>query len=164
MRICSGPGCLAAVPDNVRFCAECKPNSTPERTRVERARTDPIMLEYGTKQWQTLRRLGLQKHPFCKGWNRECNELSRVADHNIPARLVAKVSRALGLFPYQKWPGFYILDNLSGMCHSCHTKKTRVEDAQDWSEQLVALLLRFVMTKEITEDEARAKILKACAF
>jgi 5-methylcytosine-specific restriction endonuclease McrA len=164
MRICSGPGCGRAVPDNVRFCVECKADSKPEQTRVDRARTDPIMLEYGTKRWHTVRRLGLQKQPFCKGWSCECNEVAKVGDHHIPARLVVKVSRALGLFPYEKWPGFYILDNVAGLCHSCHTKKTKVEDAQDWTEQLVALLSRFVVNKEITEDAAREKIIKAYAL
>lgn len=161
MRICSGPGCLAAVPDNVRFCAECKPDSQPTQTRVERGRTDPIMLEYGTKRWQQVRQMALQRHPYCAGWQGECNELSRVADHNVPARLVVRVCRALGLFPFQQWPGFYIVENLIGLCHSCHTKKTKVEDAQDWTAQLVNVLCRFVVTNEITQDEAREKVIKA---
>src|SRR5438874_8456418 len=130
MRICSGPGCLRAVPDDVRFCDECKPDSKPERTRVERAATEPIMLEYGTKRWQECRKIALQRHPFCSG--KDCNALSKVADHNIPALVITRVCRALGLFPYQKWPGFYIVNNLVGLCHSCHNKKTRTEDAEDW--------------------------------
>lgn len=161
MRICSGPGCLAAVPDDVRFCDECKPDSKPEQSRVERGRTDPIMLEYGTKRWQECRKLALQRHPFCSG--KDCNALSKVADHNIPARTLVQACKALGLFPYQKYPGFYIVANLIGLCHSCHNNKTRTEDTEDWSEQLVTVLLRFLVTKEITEDEAQAKILKACA-
>jgi hypothetical protein len=28
MRVCSGPGCLRAVRDTVRFCDECKPIPT----------------------------------------------------------------------------------------------------------------------------------------
>jgi 5-methylcytosine-specific restriction endonuclease McrA len=165
MRICSGAGCGRAVPNEVRFCDECKAERPPEAKRLtslERARTDPMQGEYIKPRWKTIRKLALQRHPFCKGWDGvPCNELSRVVDHNIPAILIVRVCRALKLFPYEQWPGFYILANLVGMCHGCHNKKTKTEDTEDWSAQLVTILITYLVTKEITESEAKAKVLKA---
>ena len=154
MRLCSGPGCGRAVPDDVRFCDECKPEHKP-LSRVERGETDPIMLEYGTKRWQTLRMMALRRHILCP-----CGTTAVIADHNIPARTITQVCRALGLFPGQKYPGFYILENVVGLCRSCHKKKTNTEDADDWSRQLCEVLKRF-MPKELTEDEQKTKILEA---
>jgi hypothetical protein len=39
--------------------------------------------------------------------------------------------------------GFYILENIRGRCHGCHNAKTKVEDGQDWSAALDALLMPF---------------------
>jgi 5-methylcytosine-specific restriction endonuclease McrA len=66
-----------------------------------------------------------------------------VADHEIPARLVVAVCRAERLFPYDPMGGFYILENIRGRCHGCHNAKTKVEDGQDWSAALDALLMPF---------------------
>jgi hypothetical protein len=163
MRICSGPGCGRAVPDNVRFCDECKSERPAAKagplTSMERATTDPIQAEYVTAQWKKLRAVALSKHPYCAGWRKQCNNLSVVVDHNVPAKIMIKVCRALGLFPFQKYPGFYVLSNLIGLCHSCHNSKTRVEDAQDWTEQLVTILLTYV--KGADEGERRAKVIRA---
>lgn len=160
MRICSGPGCYAKVPEDVRFCDECKPDSKPERERVKRSTSDPILQEYWTTRWQKLRAKAKQMHPFCAGFRGECNELSRVVDHNIPARLMSKVCKALGLFPLERFPGFYLLPNLVGLCHRCHNKKSLVEDGMDWSAALVLLLSNY-LTKELTQAERRERIMQA---
>jgi hypothetical protein len=158
MRICSGAGCLRTVEDNVRLCAECADGMPQGKlTRVERGQTDPIMLEYGTQRWQKLRHIGLQAHPFCSGWGGDpCTEIARVANHNVPARTVVRVCKVLRLFPFEKWPGFYISPNLIGLCHSQHTKKTRVEDGMDWTAQLVTLLSRFLPKTMTDEEKANA--------
>jgi len=164
MRICSGPGCGRKVADDVRFCAECleeRGGNDGRLSRVERAANDPIMLEYGGKRWQVVRRLGIKRFPFCPGFAGEnCNQVAVVGDHNIPARLLVRVCRALKLFPFEKWPGFYISANVIGLCHKHHNMKTRVEDSMDWREQCVVLLSRF-MPKELTDEEKRARVRQA---
>jgi hypothetical protein len=166
MRICSGPGCLRAVPDDVRFCDECRVehNVTPHapRTRVERGRTDPMMLEYGTKRWQTVRRIALLKQPYCIGWRMTCQALSVVGDHNIPARTIVPVCRALGLFPMSRFPGFYVASNIVGLCHACHNRKTLVEDKCDWTEALVTTVSTYLSSVK-DAGERRAKIISAYA-
>jgi 5-methylcytosine-specific restriction endonuclease McrA len=53
------------------------------------------------------------------------------------------VCRAEKLFPFDPMGGFYILENLRGLCHSCHNSKTKVEDARDWTVEIDVLLSKF---------------------
>ena len=140
MRICSGAGCLRKVPDNTRFCDECAKDKAQNTkpTGAERAQDDAILREYTTPRCNKgLRPRALQRYPVCVDCKRA---LSQVADHEIPARLVVAECRKLGLFPMQRFPGFYIMENLRGRCHSCHNAKSKVEDGQDWTEELDRLL------------------------
>jgi len=142
MRICSGAGCLRAVHDYVRFCAECALEHKQDRpSGAQRAANDVIQAEYQKARWRKgIRPRVLQRYPFCH----ECKRHpSAVADHNIPARLVIAVCRAEKLFPFDPMGGFYILENCVGLCHSCHNSKTKIEDSQDWTAQLDALLVKF---------------------
>jgi 5-methylcytosine-specific restriction endonuclease McrA len=162
MRICSGPGCMASVPDGVRFCEECTPipvegdgmrehqpanraaPSTSGGLKLsgnQRAYVDEIQREYQSKTWREgTRRWALRQFPFCE----ECkDELSAVIDHRIPVRLVIAACRKKKMFPLQKLPGFHIRENLRGMCHSCHNKKTATEEAKDWTDELDALLQKY---------------------
>jgi hypothetical protein len=113
------------------------------------------MAEYGTAHWQRLRQQALARQPFC-----ECGNAAVVGDHDIPVKLLVRVCRALKLFPFQKWPGFYIIENIKGLCHGCHNVKTKTEDSKDWTEQLVKVLSRF-LPSELGDDAKRAKILAA---
>jgi 5-methylcytosine-specific restriction endonuclease McrA len=160
MRICSEPGCGRAVPDDVRWCAECKAEHTQDvkPSRWERSKTDPIMAEFSKPRWTRFRRLVMQDCPFCA----DCQcKASAVADHRIPARLIVRVCKALGLFPFDPWGGFYIRANMQGLCHSCHNKKTRVEDTMDWTDELVRVLAPYLRDKGIPDSEHRAKVLQA---
>lgn len=163
MRICSGAGCLAKVPDDVRFCADCQPRAKADgdgiRSNIpagkagpsaadglklsgaQRAYTDEIQREYQRRQWREVtRRTVLQKNPFCV----DCNSApSTVADHVVPARVVVEFCRREKIFPLQNPPGFHLLANLVGRCHSCHNRKTADEVGKDWTEALEKLLGKY---------------------
>jgi 5-methylcytosine-specific restriction endonuclease McrA len=159
MRICSGAGCLRTVAEDVKFCPDCKPSATadgdgirahvPEGaersglklTGAPRALRDPMEAEYQTKRCREgIRPRVSQRDPYCVDCKRKPSE---VADHEIPARLIVAAFKAERISPFEKYPGFYVLENLRGRCHGCHNSKTKIEDAQDWTAQLDALLAKF---------------------
>jgi hypothetical protein len=43
-------------------------------------------------------------------------------DHKFPCRFLVAHCRREGLFRFDPIAGFYIIENLRGRCHSCHTK------------------------------------------
>jgi 5-methylcytosine-specific restriction endonuclease McrA len=140
VRICSGAGCLRAVPDDVRFCWECSSDKqTPQkRSGWQRGEDDPLLKQYSTPRWnKQIRPRVLLKYPTCIDCKRNA---SQVADHNIPARRIVAVCRAERLFPFDSYGGFYIMANLVGRCHGCHNKKTKTEDARDWTDELDKVL------------------------
>jgi len=158
MRICSGPGCGRAIPEEARYCSDCQPGTAGDGDGIrvhrpegatsrpglrlsgaQRAASDPILAQYSTPRWGKLKQIVLQRYPFCV----ECKRNpSRVADHEIPARLIVTAFRSeqLSLDP---WGGFYVMENLRGRCHSCHNSKSKIEDTQDWSAELESLLSKF---------------------
>jgi 5-methylcytosine-specific restriction endonuclease McrA len=148
MRICSGPGCLRAVPEDVRFCDECAPEHKQDRpSGARRAADDVVQAEYQKARWRKgIRPRVMQRYPFCC----ECKRYpSAVADHHIPARLLIAICRAERIFPFDPMGGFYILENIVGLCHSCHNSKTKSEDARDWTAELDALLTKFRKKKTL---------------
>jgi hypothetical protein len=96
------------------------------------------LLCISTPRWNKgIRPRVMQRYPVCV----DCHvSASQVADHNIPARLIVQVCRDEGLFPFDRWGGFYIMSNLRGRCHACHNAKSRVEDGQDWTDELARVL------------------------
>jgi 5-methylcytosine-specific restriction endonuclease McrA len=140
MRICSGAGCLRVIPEDRRYCDECVSEGARNKpSGAQRlAGGDEIMRQYKSPRWlKGTRPRALQRYPLCV----DCRARpSQVVDHNIPARIIVAACQREGLFPFDSWAGFYITANLVGRCHSCHNKKTRVEDAQDWSEELDRVL------------------------
>jgi 5-methylcytosine-specific restriction endonuclease McrA len=163
MRICSGAGCTRTVPDTVTFCHECTPKPVPsdgirenvpagkaapssrdgrKLTGQERGYTDEIAAAYSADPtWRKVTRpQTLQRFPFCAICKRE---VSRVADHIIPARIVVAACRAERMFPMEKLPGFNIRENTQGLCHGCHNEKTASEAGKDYAAELETLLAKF---------------------
>ena len=64
-------------------------------------------------------------------------------DHKFPCRFLVAHCRREGLFRFDPITGFYIIENLRGRCHSCHTKKTQCEMGQDWTAEIDALLSKY---------------------
>lgn len=130
MRVCSGAGCLRVVPDDVRFCDECKPVTAEDEAIREHKPMNADRPKYAHlydgPRWQKLRKLVLAKHPVCT----RCNErLSTLADHIVPAGVAIEEVKASKRFPLDPWAGFYLMSNLTGLCRSCHGLKTNEDKA-----------------------------------
>ena len=127
MRICSGPGCLRAVRDAVRFCDECQPVivTTPCDERYHTTGYDAVLdaLRKGTR-WQRIRDIAIKRCPLCA----RCElSISEIVDHIVPAAIAIQQAQGSGRYPFDKYAGYYLLSNLQGLCRACHYAKT-VED------------------------------------
>ncbi len=140
MRVCSGAGCLRAVLDDVRFCAECqeawaasKPvdDGIRKHGRVTEstlavADRDVFAFLYSSHRWQRLRAVFVKAHPFCAG----CDlGLAQIVDHTVPAAVVIVQAQASGLWPGDTYAGFYLKSNLQSLCRRCHGRKTEADKA-----------------------------------
>lgn len=144
MRICSGPGCLRPVPNDVRFCSECAVGHVDTKPHGgERARNDEIQTQYTTLRWKKVRYLVLQRSATCAICKRA---IVKVVDHIVPSHLIVKVARAESWFPLDPWAAFYIEANLQGVCYACNNVKARAEDSIDWSEQIERLRCKYKQT------------------
>ena len=112
-------------------------------TSGQRGLTDEFQKEYTSGRWKKCRPLALQHYPFCVDCRRAA---ATCVDQNVPVRLLVAQCRREGLFPYDPMAGFYIIENLRGRCHSCHTKKTQSEMGQDWTAEIDALLQKYKKT------------------
>jgi 5-methylcytosine-specific restriction endonuclease McrA len=170
MRLCSTPGCGRAVQAGVQLCDECRTERTAARASApsdgikvhrppaaapssfkdgirmsgaERAQEDAIQREYTLPRWRKgLRPLALQRNPFCA----DCPAAASEVHHKIPVRVLIAACLAEKLFPFESLPGFYILENLIGLCKRCHTARTRKEKEEagkDWTAEIDKLLARF---------------------
>jgi len=145
MRVCSGAGCLRAVPEGPqysRYCAECRAE------RGEAVKTDAIKshstaydavldgLRKGTR-WQSIRRTVLGRNPMCA----RCGlTMSEICDHIVPAAIAIMQAQESGKYPLNKCAGFYLLSNLQGLCRPCHGTKTLEDKAHvgPWPDVLAS--------------------------
>lgn len=131
MRVCSGAGCLRAVADDARYCAEC------QAERGEAAKTDGIKnhstaydavldgLRKSTR-WQRVRDIAIKRCPLCA----RCElSVSAIVDHIVPAAIAVQQAQDSGRYPYDKYAGYYLVSNLQGLCRSCHGTKTLEDKA-----------------------------------
>ena len=126
MRVCSGQGCLRAVPDDIRLCAECKPavahlDGIAEHTMTDRVRYSAL---YTGGRWQRVRSQAVRRCPLCARCGLRATD---IVDHVIPSGVAVAQARDSGLYLTDRWAGFYFGSNLQGLCYACHTDKT-VED------------------------------------
>lgn len=125
MRICSGAGCLRAIPDERRYCDECNPivavqaddlrtHDNGYNAELDRLRKSP--------RWKngTQPRI-LRRDPFCRRCDRRMSEL---VDHIVPAQIALVQAQQSGLYVVDKWAGYFIESNLQGLCRPCHGDKT----------------------------------------
>lgn len=123
MRVCSGPGCLRKVADDVRFCDECRPArpaANPGRVHtsgydaeLDRLRKSP--------RWQRTRAVVAKRDPICKRCDRA---LTEIVDHVVPAREAITQAQLSGLYRLDKHAGYFFVSNLQGLCRACHWVKT----------------------------------------
>lgn len=136
MRVCSGPGCLRAVPDGVRFCDECQPPQRPDdgirrhqritETTLAVADRDVYAFLYSSHRWQRLRNVFIRAHPFCARCERR---IADIVDHIIPSGVAVVQAQRSGRWPGDKYAGFFFRSNLQGLCRSCHGFKTDEDKA-----------------------------------
>ena len=125
MRLCSGPGCLRKIDDDVRFCDECKPKPLAAQDDGIRKHTTAYdaeldALRKGTR-WQRTRPNVLRRDPLCKRCDRAVSE---IVDHIVPAREVVTQAQVSGAYRTDKYAGYFFLSNLQGLCRPCHWVKT----------------------------------------
>lgn len=128
MRICSGAGCLRAVPDSVRFCDECRPpaslttgttdqpikqHTSGYDAELDRLRKSP--------RWQRLSRRVLREQPLCARCELRPSELT---DHIVPAREAIAQAQNSGQYPFDRFAGYFLRSNLQGLDRKCHWEKT----------------------------------------
>ena len=107
-RPCASPGCPELVDHG--YC-EAHASEAPVSQYDRAKRDDPLRMATNSTRWLKLRAMVLRRDPVCKTCK---DEPSTDADHKIPIRTGGA-----------KWS----LDNLQGVCHGCHSKKTRREEA-----------------------------------
>lgn len=127
MRICSGPGCLRVVADDIRYCDECRPivqaadgikvhgfGYTPELDKLRKS-----------TRWTKLRAMVVRSQPLC----RRCRLRSTAeADHIVPAQEAIAQAQVSGKF-LDKYAGYFFRSNLQGLCRMCHARKTLEDKA-----------------------------------
>jgi len=148
MRICSGAGCLRAVPDDVRFCEECKPKPSGAHDDIREhttGYTEELDDLRKATRWQNVRALAASKFPVCA----RCQEaLTEIIDHIVPAPVATRQVRDSGRFPYDRYAGYYLMSNLQGLCRPCHAAKTR-EDKQHLGEWPDVLAVHDAQPKKV---------------
>ena len=129
MRLCSG--CQTKVPDNERFCPECRaekygcnPSSDgiQSHSYTDRERFAHL---YACSKWTKVARSQLKQFPVCE----RCRErLAAIADHFIPAGIFIALCRLQNRFPAPE-RAFFWMGNLQSLCRACHEKKTEDDKA-----------------------------------
>lgn len=129
MRLCGGAGCQAKIPEDVRYCPAC----TAERGKPvvsdgikEHGVSDRVRYAflYASERWKrNVQPRAMREHPQCA----RCAALTDLIDHIVPAGEAIRQAQASGLYPFNKWAGFYFTTNLQGLCYRCHGIKT-IED------------------------------------
>lgn len=138
MRVCSGPGCLRAVADSVRFCPACKPTTITTQDDIKDHVTGydaELHSVASSPRWQRVRLQVIKRDPIC----RRCDlRISTIGDHIVPAEVAVAQVRASKRFPGDKYAGYFLTSNLQGLCRPCHGIKTLEDKAHqgDWPDVL----------------------------
>ena len=105
LKPCAFPSCTALIIPRDQYCTEHK---AKVNKNYELNRETAVQRGYNTR-WKKIRKMVLLRDPICKDCNRNP---STNADHIIAV----------------KNDGSNNLNNLKGLCQSCHSKKTASED------------------------------------
>ena len=114
---------MRAIPDDTRFCDECKPSvGEPDEIRshtlTDRAR---YAFLYSGGRWQRLRTRVIKEQPLCA----RCElRISEIVDHIVPAGVAVVQAKDSGKYAADKYAGFFFRSNLQGLCRACHAVKT----------------------------------------
>jgi 5-methylcytosine-specific restriction endonuclease McrA len=135
MRLCSGAGCGRAIPEDARYCDACRSERALKSqdgirsnvaVRYDGAYDEKLdRLRKGTR-WQKTRARVAKRDPMCK----RCDvRITRIVDHKIPAAVAIQQAQESGRWLYDPNAGYYIGENLQGLCFDCHAIKTAEDKA-----------------------------------
>lgn len=116
-RPCRRPGCPNLV-ERGGHCEQCAPKHSA-RARVEASRPSAAKRGYD-RAWQKLRTVYLQRNPLCAEFPSGVHQGRVVAATDLDHIIPHKGDMAL----------FRDYNNLQGLCHECHSRKTATEDSQ----------------------------------
>lgn len=113
-RPCAKAGCRRLALDGSRFCAEHQDEDLKRKREVDKRRGSSSSRGYNSA-WTRASKIFLAQHPLCA----ECQRQGKVTpatevDHIVPH----KGDQAL----------FWRTSNWQALCHSCHSRKTVMED------------------------------------
>lgn len=128
MRICSGAGCLRAVPEDVRFCYECKPHAHVADGIREHSMGYTQVLDAIKKstRWQKLRALVARSQPMCQRCGKH---LTQIVDHIIPAEIAVMQAKLSGKYT-DPMAGYFLRSNLQGLCHAAKTLEDKTHSGE----------------------------------
>jgi 5-methylcytosine-specific restriction protein A len=114
---CASPGCPNLT--NQRYCFSCEGKARERQLQAQRAqeskRLSPFRRGYDA-EWRKLRLKFLRSNPYC--WDpfrlHGTITLATTVDHIL--------AKAKG--------GTDAWENLQALCHSCHSRKTAIEDGR----------------------------------
>jgi 5-methylcytosine-specific restriction endonuclease McrA len=111
------------VPDDVRFCDECKPQPTQtDDIRSMVSDREQYGWVYTCDRWtKVVRPKVLCRQPMCA----RCGcKLSVIVDHIVPIGIAIVQAQDSGVYKVDKYAGAFLLSNLQGLCRVCHRAKT----------------------------------------
>lgn len=130
MRLCSGAGCARAIPEDAKFCDECKAergvpcdtvkqHTTGYTAELDKLRKSPL--------WQRIRIVIVRRDPMCV----RCGvAVTEIVDHIVPAAVAVMQARASGRYPYSPNAGYFFKSNLQGLCHATDSRPQRTKSTQ----------------------------------
>lgn len=104
---CSYPGCPALTEE--RFCEEHKKLNNKNYERYQR---DPRTKKHYGSRWRKIRKMYLNKYPFCE----ECKKQGKLTEANEVHHIL----------PLSK-DGTHDFDNLMALCKPCHSRISILE-------------------------------------
>jgi 5-methylcytosine-specific restriction protein A len=107
---CRFPGCGIATTNG--YCPTHKHDNARAEYDRQRRTASPWRRWYDLALWRTIRKVILERDPIC------------VVCHREPSREVDHIKPFQGI-----WSMFVDLTNLQGLCKSCHSRKTALEDS-----------------------------------
>jgi len=125
MRVCSGQGCLRAVPDDVRLCAGCAGGqATPFDDGITEHQHDDAELDALPQIATVATTTG---HSCVDSLNRMCARcnaaISEIVDHIVRGALPYR-KRGSVVNTWTARPGYFLRSNCQGLCRPCHWLKT----------------------------------------
>ena len=114
LKPCSANGC----PELIRSGSYCTKHQTEVNRKYDQGRGTAAQRGYGAN-WQRLRKMVLSRDPTCK---------DPFSSHHYYGHVIAS-TEVDHIAPLREG-GTNEMDNLQGLCKSCHSRKTATQDGR----------------------------------